>query len=350
MNQPISLLLITAICLSCSSSQQETNGIEYADLPEKEFDYSTFVGKDYLVDNQHSYLGFTIRYFGYSPVRGRFNEFEGTVFYDSTNISATSVSIVIDVASLNTGNDRRDGDLRSTGTWFNAPEFPLITFESHSILPLVNGGFDVVGEMKIKGVSKTDTIRFDPPTKISRDWASNEQVDFTGKFTIDRQEFGVFGGDFWSQIMEDGLTQLSDEVDIELNIHCRRADYLRRYDDSTDDDISKQILDAIENEGIGLGLSMIDSLLATDQISSGKLSTIGYTLNARDRFEDAEKIFKKRLEAFPEKMTSLNQLGITYLLAGNRKMGSEMFRKMNESDSTDTRSKEYLRLINRLNN
>ena len=52
------------------------------------------IGKDYLIDDQHSYIGFKIKYFGFSPVRGRFNDFDGTLFYDPSHLSSLSVSIV----------------------------------------------------------------------------------------------------------------------------------------------------------------------------------------------------------------------------------------------------------------
>ena len=74
---------------------------------QSDFNYSSLIGKDFLLDDQHSYIGFKIKYFGYSPVRGRFNDFDGTLFYDPGNTGNLSVSVFIDVASINTGNERR---------------------------------------------------------------------------------------------------------------------------------------------------------------------------------------------------------------------------------------------------
>ena len=64
----------------------------------------SLIGRDYRIDAVHSYIGFKIKYFGFSPVRGRFDDFEGYVFYDEGNVSSLSVTLQIEASSINTGN------------------------------------------------------------------------------------------------------------------------------------------------------------------------------------------------------------------------------------------------------
>ena len=332
--------------IGCTSN---TNESESRYSPEQSNSSPTsFIGNDYLIDDQHSYVGFKIKYFGYSPVRGRFNSFDGTLFYDENSPGDLSTTIYIDVSSINTGNERRDDDLRREGAWFDVANHPMAIFQSKKILTSEVGGFRLVGDLSIKGVTKEINIDFEPPTSISRDWAKNEQVDFAGSTIINRQDFGVFGGDFWSTIMEDGLTQLSDEVEIELNLHCRRPDYLARYEDADESDIGKQVLDFIKANGIEIGLARIDALHKQQSISSGKLSTIGYTLQEWGMLEEAKSVFNKKMELFEPSPIVYNQLGINQLLSDQKELAMYHFQEAKKLDSADSRATEYLRLMDQL--
>ena len=312
---------------------------------EDSFNLKSFIGQDYFIDDQHSYIGFKIKYFGFSPVRGRFNDFVGTLFYNPSNISNLSVSISMEVNSINTGNKRRDEDLKREGTWFDATTFPIISFSSTKVIPRAKGEFDLIGVLTLKGISRVDTFSFQKPTDLSKDWAGNDQVDFSGKIIIDRQDFKVFGGDFWSSVMENGLTQLSDEVEIEIDIHSRKADYQIRYDTADSLSINKLVLDTIKQEGIDSGMAILEDLFQDNKLSAGKLSSIGYTLNTWKMHPEAFLVFKKRMEYFPEKITTWNQLGITNLLMNNFNEASANFERVLKTDSTDSRALEYLKLI-----
>lgn len=336
-------LLIIAIVSCQLDLEKEKRSI----LIEKEefTEYENLINNDFLIDDQHSYLGFKIKYFGYSPVRGRFNSFDGTLFYDTSSLNSISTTVYIDVNSINTGNESRDSDLKKEESWFNLPQFPVATFQSNNVKLKDDGGFVLEGKLTIKGIEKTIAIDFEKPTSISRDWAKNEQVDFTGKCVINRQDFEVYGGDFWSSVMEDGLTQLSDEVEIELNMHCRKPDYKARYHDALDRDLDKIILDHILEFGIDHGLKFIDSLNQSESVSSGKLSTVGYTLLEWKMYDEARSVFEKKKDLYGESIAVQNQLGIYHLLVNKYKTAHETFNQVLELDSTNSRSIEYLRLI-----
>ncbi len=342
----LTLLLLLAACSSEESAPKEA--IPQAPATQTTVDPKAFIGKDYLIDDQHSYIGFKIKYFGNSPVRGRFDEFDGTMFYDKNDIESLSVSMFIDVNSINTGNERRDNDLVSEGTWFDAFNHMIITFLSKRVMKKTDGSFDLIGDLTIKGITKEVVVPFSPPTAITRDWAGNEQVDFSGKLTLNRQDFGVYGGDFWSSVMENGLTQLSDEVEIEMDIHTRRADYQARYEAADSADINKMVLDQIKANGLKAGLKAIDSLRVAEKLTSGKLSSIGYTLNAWKMHEAALEVFKLRALYFPERVTTWNQKGITHLLLGDLAEAEESFKTLLAIDSIDSRASEYLRLMEKI--
>ncbi len=348
----LQFLFFTLLIYACSAPNEQSTVVSDGEgqLENGKTDLRSFIGKDYLIDDQHSYLGFRIKYFGFSPVRGRFDSFDGTLMYDPDNISSLSVTIFVDVSSINTGNKRRDDDLRSTDSWFDAPNHSTITFTSQKVIPKSDGGFDLIGEISAKGVTQIDTISFSAPTALSEDFAKNQQVDFSGKITLNRQDFGIFGGDFWSSVMENGLTQLSDEVEIELDMHCRRANYQARYENYDPSDVNKILLDRISNDSFESGMQLIDSLNSNGLISAGKLSSVGYTLNEWKRHADAKIVFEKRQELFPGRSSTLNQLGITHLFLEDYASARSSFQQAFEMDSSDSRSHEYLRLLDQMGN
>jgi len=342
----IYISLVANILFGCKPDTKEVKVTQEPNSGNFIRNKSIFIGKDYLIDDQHSYIGFKIKYFGFSPVRGRFNTFDGTLFFDENNLQSISTTLFIDINSINTGNTTRDEDLLRENSWFDASKHPYAVFESTEVKPKQNGGFELFGNLTIKDITKPLKIDFEAPTQISRDWAKNEQVDFTGKAVINRQDFGVFGGDFWSTVMENGLTQLSDEVELELNIHCRRPDYIARYNDADSSDIGKMVLNRIKSKDIEAGITLIDSLYHIDQISSGKLSTIGYTLIEWNKMEDALIVFNKKKSLYHDSDIVFNQLAITKYLLGNVPGSISYFQKALELDSLNSRATEYLRMIN----
>lgn len=346
-----SLFRATACLLllsSCADPVEKVTAEEKPVLIPEMIDWSAFIGQDWLIDDQHSYLGFKINYFGFSPVRGRFDAFDGTVFYDSSNVTQLSVDISIPLTSINTGQERRDQDLINEEAWFNGLEHPFLHFESRQIILKHDGGFDLIGRLMMNGVELIDTISFLQPTAITKDWAGNDQVDFSGRVILNRQDYGIHGGDFWSTVMENGLTQLSDEVEIEVDMHCRRADYEARYADALDEDLDKVLLDQIDEEGIDETLSEMSMLFSYRQLSSGKITSVGNTLNARGRHEEALKVFIKKQELFPLKQTTWNQLGITYLSLGRSEEAGQCFDEMLQLQPTNSRAMQYKTLINYL--
>jgi polyisoprenoid-binding protein YceI len=342
-------VLIYLVTTGCDEAVQNLSDVNISVTEtNNNYDAQKYIDKDYLMDDQHSYVGFKIKYFGHSPVRGRFNNFDGTLFYDPESPESLSASVFIDVNSINTGNMRRDSDLINEDTWFDEPTFPKISFSSLEAVLRPEGGFNLIGHLTMRGITLKDTIIFQKPTTLSRDWAGNEQVDFSGTLVIDRQDFGVFGGDFWSSIMEDGLTQLSDKVEIELEIHCRRPDYQVRYEEADSTDLVKQVLDVISDLGIEHGLIRIDELHKGESLSAGNISSIGYTLLNWGQYDHALAVFNKRLFYFPEKTSTGNQLGITQLFLGNIEVARGHFQAVLDKNPNDSRAVEYLRLSSRI--
>ena len=87
---------------------------------------------NYAVDTAHSEISFTVRHMMFAKVRGHFTAWNAKLSYDSTDPSKASVQAEIDVASIDTRDEKRDGHLRSDD-FFSAEKFPKMIFKSRSI-------------------------------------------------------------------------------------------------------------------------------------------------------------------------------------------------------------------------
>ena len=166
------------------------------------------------IDAGHSDISFRIRHF-MSRVRGTFNQWEGTITGDSTDWADASVSVTIQSASIDTGHERRDGDLRSDN-FFDAANHPTITFKSTSV---ERRGSDLVitGDLTIKGVTRPVVLQGQFLGSASST-QGRARIGFEASTRIDRTAFGVT----WNRALEGGGVMLGDEVEIELAIEAVR--------------------------------------------------------------------------------------------------------------------------------
>lgn len=153
------------------------------------------LAEDYELDPAHSSFYFKVGHLNASYVYGRFNAPEGK-FTLSDN---PSFEFTVPIASIDTANQKRDDHLKSPD-FFNAREFPVMTFKSTEVAP-TDAGYDVTGELSIHGVTKTVTI---PLTKVGQAQMppGTHRTGFATEHTIKRSDFG----------MDNMLNLVGDEV------------------------------------------------------------------------------------------------------------------------------------------
>ena len=163
----------------------------------------------WALDASHTEIGFTVRHL-VSKVRGKFETFEGTIT-SADDVTASSVNVSIDLASVNTGTADRDAHLRS-GDFFNAEENPKMTFVSTNIVEKGEGDFVVTGDLTIKGVTKSVDLATEFLGEGGDPWGGT-RVGLEASTTISRKEFGI---DF--NIPVDGADKLMIGDKITINI------------------------------------------------------------------------------------------------------------------------------------
>ena len=167
-------------------------------------------GTAYELDAAHSGAGFAVTHMTVSKVRGAFYSISGTAEIDEENLAASSIRVVIDAASIDTGVDRRDEHLRS-GDFLDVESHPEITFRSTSMEAIGDTELQVTGDLTIRGNTREVTF---PVTVLGPipDPQGGRRMGVEGELTIDRHDFGVS----WSRLLDSGGLVVGDEVQIDV--------------------------------------------------------------------------------------------------------------------------------------
>lgn len=163
----------------------------------------------YTIDPAHTTFGFTVKHMMISQVPGNFDKFEGQIVYSPTDLANSKANVTIQVASINTRNDQRDGHLKSPD-FFDAAKFPVITFVSTKFTPEA-----ITGNLTMKGTTKEVTI----PVTISgpvKTMMGGTAIGITGSVTVNRQDYGIN----WNKTLDQGGLAVSNDVVVNVSIEA----------------------------------------------------------------------------------------------------------------------------------
>ncbi len=161
----------------------------------------------YTIDPSHTYPNFKVDHLGFSTMHGRFGKTSGRISMDRTQGSG-SVDIVIDTASIDTGHAKRDDHLRSPD-FFNAMEFPQITFKS-STVKYVGDGASVTGDLTIMGVTRSVTLDVPRINCGTHPFNKKQVCGFNATTRFKRSDFG----------MSYGLPGIGDEISLDIEVEA----------------------------------------------------------------------------------------------------------------------------------
>jgi polyisoprenoid-binding protein YceI len=148
-----------------------------------------FAADTYKIDGEHGTVIYKIAHAGVGNAYGRFNKPTGTVTVD--NGAPTAFELEIKTENIDTANEKRDGHLKSPD-FFDAKQFPTITFKSKSIKAAGDNKFEVTGDLTLHGVTKEITV---PVTKTGEADVSAMKMGYrTGweaMYTLKRTDYGM---------------------------------------------------------------------------------------------------------------------------------------------------------------
>jgi polyisoprenoid-binding protein YceI len=142
----------------------------------------------YAVDAVHSSVIFRVNHAGVSYFYGRFNSIEGAFTHHPDDASQISFDLKIKADSIDSNSEGRDNHLKSPD-FFNAVEFPWITFKSTGVKSAGTNLYDVTGDLSLHGVTKPITARLE--FVGSGEMRGQQKAGFDASFTIKRSDFGM---------------------------------------------------------------------------------------------------------------------------------------------------------------
>jgi polyisoprenoid-binding protein YceI len=168
----------------------------------------------YTIDAMHSSVGFGVSHMVINTVKGKFNEFSGSVVVDGKQI--TEAKGTIQTKSIDTGVAPRDKHLRSAD-FFDAEKYPVITFQTKQIQ--VKGADPVlVGAFTMHGVTKEISLPVTLKGPI-KDPMGTQRIGLQIKTKLDRKDYGLT----YNKVLETGGLAVGEEVEIEINAEAVKA-------------------------------------------------------------------------------------------------------------------------------
>ena len=144
----------------------------------------------YSIDPTHTNVLFSLSHLGFSNYYGRFDTIAGNLVFDAKDPEKSKLDVTIDVASIDTNNEKLQGELKGP-QWFDAAKFPTATFTSTSIEKLSPTSGKVTGNLTLHGVTKPVTLDVTLNGAGSNPIMKVEELGFSAKTTISRSDFGV---------------------------------------------------------------------------------------------------------------------------------------------------------------
>jgi polyisoprenoid-binding protein YceI len=161
-------------------------------------------------DTVHSFVLFKIKHLGTSWVYGRFNDFTVSIEAGDEGAGVTSASLVVKTESVDTGAAKRDQHLRSPD-FFNAKEFPEITFKSTAAKAVDADTTEVTGDLTIHGTTKPVTVKV-VRVGHGKGMQKEDLAGYEATFTVKRGDYG----------MTNMVGPVGDEVAVTIAVEASR--------------------------------------------------------------------------------------------------------------------------------
>jgi len=169
------------------------------------------------LDKSHSGITFSARHMMITNVRGSFNDFDAVVSADASDLTGLEASLTIDVNSIDTKDEGRDGHLKSPD-FFNAEQFPQISFKKTELVAKGGEDYALTGDLTIAGVTKSVTLNTEISGPAKDPWG-NTKFGVVADGSISRSEFGLS----WNAALETGGFLVGDAIKIHIELEFAQA-------------------------------------------------------------------------------------------------------------------------------
>lgn len=162
------------------------------------------------IDSSHTRAGFSVRHMMIANVHGQFENVTGTVDFNEQDPTQSTVDVQIEVASLNTRDEKRDGHLRSAD-FFDVEQYPHLTFKSRRAVKLDATHGQLIGDLTIRGITKEVTLDVEYTGQAKSPWGTTS-AGFIATTKVNRKDWGLN----WNVALETGGVLVGDTVNIQI--------------------------------------------------------------------------------------------------------------------------------------
>ena len=164
------------------------------------------------IDPSHTQIEFSVRHMMIAKVRGQFESFEGKIHLNAEDPTASWAEGTVDVNSIDTKDEQRDGHLRSAD-FFDVETYPKMSFRSSRIESLGASQYKVYGNLTIKDVTREVVFNVADEGQAQDPWG-NKRWGFSASTKISRKDFGLT----WNVALETGGWLVGDEITINAEV------------------------------------------------------------------------------------------------------------------------------------
>ena len=165
--------------------------------------------KEFVIDNTHTNVGFSIKHMMISNVKGNFNTYSGEIDFDVDKKVFNKLNAKMEASSIDTGIAKRDDHLKSAD-FFDVAKFKTIDFAMTS---MKDG--KVYGKLTMHGVTK-DIILDTKINGVIKDFQGHLRVGFTLEGTLNRKDFGLG----WNKVLEGGGLTVGEDVKLIIDVEA----------------------------------------------------------------------------------------------------------------------------------
>ena len=166
----------------------------------------------WVVDPVHSKVNFSIEHLVISEVDGTFKQFAGSMVTGKDDFTDAKISFEIEVGSISTDNDQRDGHLQSED-FFYAEKYPKISFKSTAFEKTGGNNYVLKGNLTMRGVTRPVTLAVKYGGQVV-DGYGNTRAGFKVTGTLKRMDYGIA----WNNKTEHGSLIVGEEVELKINL------------------------------------------------------------------------------------------------------------------------------------
>lgn len=168
---------------------------------------------EYVVDDVHTNVGFSVKHLMITNVRGKFKNYEADIDFDAKTKTFNIFKASIDTQSIDTGVEKRDAHLKSAD-FFLADKYPKMTFVMKEYK--VNGDEPKMsGDLTIRNITKPVTFVVEDLATV-KDFKNENRVGFTLKGKVNRLDYDLK----WNKALEFGGVAVGEDVKIIVEVEA----------------------------------------------------------------------------------------------------------------------------------